>query len=167
MWTKVRYVCQFLVSCAYLLLIAGTISFSSKAPLWICFGLVLLAALTVFTVGLMLAVRWANTSQGDERPQWSFGSLMFLIGLAALYFGLTRQLLTPAEVSLVGGWVAALIASGVMLLAALPFVLLLGEVLLVVAAWIVHRPWFRRWVLRLRRRAIAPDPKLERSDTGT
>ncbi|MCO6459189.1 MAG: hypothetical protein J5I93_28100 [Pirellulaceae bacterium] len=146
-----RYLLRLLCSVTYLVLLAGMISGMSE--IWFGWSLLLVvtASVLTFVVGLALAVRWATRhSEGEAiRPQLSIAALLFLTGLAALYCALVRLVMFQAVQPTAGVWIGALIYSAVLLLLGIPFVLLLGDVLLAGAAWLVHRVWFQRLVRRL------------------
>jgi uncharacterized membrane protein YfcA len=51
-----------------------------------------------------------------------------------------------------GAWIGILMGSFCLLLFSAPFVLVLGDSLLSLAAWLVWRPAVQRWLRRLRQR---------------
>jgi hypothetical protein len=63
---------------------------------------------------------------------------------------------TPIGRLNIGPWATVFISSGVVLLISVPFVLLLGDGLLALAAWFVWRPTVQRALRRLRRTARKP-----------
>lgn len=124
------------------------------------FALTLLAVLTtvfiLFVLALLLAVRWA---MGEERRRFQvqLGSLFLLTAIFAAYFAVVRWFAhignTPIDQLNLGAWAAIFIYSGFLFLMSVPFVLLLGDGLLALAAWLVWRPMVQKALRRLRTRA--------------
>jgi hypothetical protein len=143
----------------YVVLVSLIISETSETS----FALTLLAVLTtvtlLFVLALLLAVRWA---MGEERRRFQvqLGSLFVLTAVFAGYFAIVRWLAhigsTPIGRLNIGAWAAIFIYSGVLLVMSVPFVLLLGDGLLALAAWLVWRPRVQRALQRLRKAARKP-----------
>jgi hypothetical protein len=137
-------------------LVSLTVSQTSETS----FALTLLAVLTtvtmLFVLALLLAVRWAA---GEERRRFQvqLGSLFVLTAVFAGHFAIVRWLAhigsTPIGRLHIGAWAAIFVYSGVLLLISVPFVLILGDGLLALAAWLVWRPSVQRALRRMRRKA--------------
>lgn len=146
---KLRYYWQLVWSTGYFLMLSAVIAGFTETSLLLNLVLVVLAAVTVFLVGLALAVRWAVRAE-QQRPQFSLGTVLFVTTLAAIYFGVTRLLGGGMRAESWGGWIGAFIYSGLLLLLACPATLWLGDSVLALAAWIVNRPSVQRWIARRR-----------------
>jgi hypothetical protein len=140
----------------YVVLVSLIVSQTSETSFTLTLAAVLTTITMLFVLALLLAVRW---SMGEERRRFQvqLGSLFVLTAVFASYFAIVRWFAhigsTPIGRLNIGAWVAIFIYSGVLLLISVPFVLLLGDGLLALAAWLVWRPSVQRVLRRMRRKA--------------
>jgi hypothetical protein len=113
-------------------------------------------AITLFALSLVLAARWA-LRPSLRGCQLELGSLFLLTAILAVYLAAIRGLLAAAAVPMerlnLGAWIGILMGSFCLLLFSAPFILVLGDSLLSLAAWLVWRPAVQRWLRRLRQRS--------------
>lgn len=142
-----RYFWHLVLSAGYFFMLAAILSVFTDTPLLWNLVLIFTAAMTVFLAGLALAVRWAARGE-QERPQFSLGTILFITSLAAIYFGVARSIGMGTRVETWVGWMGVFLYSGILLVLACPATLLMGDLLLGLAAWLVHRPAVQRWLRR-------------------
>lgn len=111
-------------------------------------AVILTAALTIFALALIVAVRWV----AGRVWQIDLASVFFAITLIAAYLGVARWLVS-ADKHVTAGLLLMLS----LLAMASPFVVLLGDNLLALAAWAIWRPGTQHWLncLRPRRKGRA------------
>lgn len=137
----------------YVALASKLVSQTSESSFVLTLFAVLTTVIMLFVLALLLAVRWA---MGEERRQFQvqLGSLFLVMTLFAAYFAIVRWLAhignTPIDQLNLGAWAAIFIYGGILTLMSVPFVLLLGEGLLALAAWLVWRPTMQRALRQLR-----------------
>lgn len=140
----------------YVVLVSLMFCQRSGTPFLLSLLAVLITVIMLFVLGLLLAVRWAM-GEDRRRFQVQLGSLFLLTAIFAAYFAVVRWLAhiggPPIGRLNIGAWAAIFIYSGVLILISVPFVLLLGDGLLSLAAWLVWRPRVQRAIRRLRKRA--------------
>jgi hypothetical protein len=101
----------------------------------------------------------AKTRQRFLGPEDQAGRRGFFFGFPddASYFAVVRWLAhigsTPIGRLNIGAWAAIFVYSGVLLLISVPFVLILGDGLLALGAWLVWRPSVQRALRWMRRKA--------------
>jgi hypothetical protein len=153
--STLRLLRGFVVGGGYLALVAATLAGVTEQPYLPCLGMVLLTGLTLFVLALMLAGRWAFREQGG-RWQLDLASAFLLVTMVAICLAAMRWLaqntwLRGTSWSL-ESWTQTTIWSACLLVLCVPFVLLLGDAILALAAWFVWRPCvracLRRWFSR-------------------
>jgi len=137
----------------YVVLVSKLVSQASESSFVLTLFAVLTTVIMLFVLALLLAVRWA---MGEERRRFQvqLGSLFLVTAIFAAYFAIVRWFAhignTPIDQLNLGAWAAIFIYSGVLTLMSVPFVVLLGEGLLALAAWLVWRPTVQKALQRLR-----------------
>jgi hypothetical protein len=139
----------------YLTLMAAAMAGATERPYLPCLAMVLITGLSLFSLTLMLAVRWALRQSG-RRMQLELASVFLLVTIAAVCLAAMRWLMQNTydapEAWDWATWIHVGIVTAVLLLLCAPSVLLLGDSILALAAWFVWRPWvracLRRWFSR-------------------
>jgi hypothetical protein len=143
----------FLLGGGYLALVSATLAGTTGASYLAVLSVVFATALTLFALTLAVVLRWSLRDR-PGRFQLELASLFTVMAIVAVYLAAVRWLVqnmaTGQERVYPESWVAILIQTLVVSLLSIPFVLLLGDSILALAAWLVWRPWvqavLRRWL---------------------
>lgn len=142
----------FCLGGGYLALVSGTLAAMAHAPYLVTLLVVLATAVALFMLSLAVALRWSLRVQ-QGRFQLELASIFLLVAIVSVYLAAVRWLISGAAIDPGRlnplSWADILFRILLLSLLAAPFVLLLGDSILALAAWLVWRPWvqavLRRW----------------------
>ena len=145
----------FCLGGGYLALVSGVFAAIAGAPYFVTLFVVLATAVTLLILSLMVALRWSLRANRG-RFQLELASIFLLVAIVAVYLAALRWLMNAAALD--SGrlkpisWADILVRMLFLSLISAPFVLMLGDSILALAAWFVWRPrvqavlrrWFRK-----------------------
>ncbi len=146
-----RFSYQFVLGMGYLSIVCAGISEVTKTSFVLTLTVVLIGVVFTATAFLVwLGVRVVRKQ--DRRGQFSIATMLFLTFLAAAYLSVIRVL--AGQMRVIPGDTPPFVQAAILCVfltgMSAPFLLILMDSFVWLAAWIVRRPWIQRRLRRLR-----------------